>query len=340
MLLFYLLLVVTSVLAKHSSKHKTSSQPPPPPPPRVSTQTIPATTSTTVVVLMSTHTVSPSCYSPEITTTILQSFSITKPTIVFTINKTVEGVYTVPAPHGFEPIEDTLSNVMLTNVNATKLDPNHIDRNDRRRSLQPQAAGQAVRNAEHDTERHTGTSAITLLRTTTTTLICPNYATPHVTSSIWDYIQTSVTTTYTITSYTSTVYEACATNNMIDKFEDTFIVQAFQDSNLNDAARIGHTGRDTDNAYDCCVRALNVTNASGWQWTETGFKAGNCAIYVVTTCAPRHSNGFSLLAANGYRSQMIHGNGPCGRFQDIGMSDGHGDDIPDLDSNDGFYFPP
>lgn len=156
----------------------------------------------------------------------------------------------------------------------------------------------------------------------------PKYTTTKTVSTIengFDYFETTVTTTIpgtsTLLSTTTTVYQACATNNFADSIALPDGTHPTIDGISSNATNFKYNGPipDTPTAYDCCVKALygddSRTTAA---WLFQPFNS-ECYYYtddISVVCEETTEQADKLTAYYGDTQTSpgaVFGNGLCGK---------------------------
>ncbi|KAJ9663870.1 hypothetical protein H2198_000630 [Neophaeococcomyces mojaviensis] len=161
---------------------------------------------------------------------------------------------------------------------------------------------------------------VTSTATSTSTITSVSTSTNIVTASI------TVTSTVSVTTSTTTVYAACASNNVVGSYQGGGLVGwGFTTQNFN----AGLSTYNADSPVDCCV--LAATNSGSWFYNfypTVPVGAGNCDIIIASTCpvpttATVDANGATTSGhATVYYDPaatpsafQVSGNGPCGVVQ-------------------------
>ncbi|KAF2486891.1 hypothetical protein BDY17DRAFT_292309 [Neohortaea acidophila] len=113
---------------------------------------------------------------------------------------------------------------------------------------------------------------------------------------------------------TTTVYAACASNNLADAFGGAPITAIFPNGGASDTENT----IEADSAYDCCVLAITTPNSAFFQYTPAAAgAAGSCGVYVLdasTTCAGQDTSLYDVVSDPG-DAQITVGNSYCGNIQ-------------------------
>nr|POE54420.1 hypothetical protein CFP56_41359 [Quercus suber] len=121
--------------------------------------------------------------------------------------------------------------------------------------------------------------------------------------------------TTTLTS-TSTVYAACATNNIADFYLGQPISSIGFTVPLDEDTMTGVLQTNTTGAYDCCVASFTLPPNRSQAYIFTGSAAGNCYILYASSndvCANGQASA-SFTTFQSASGTYAVGNGYCGEF--------------------------
>ncbi|KAL8937391.1 MAG: hypothetical protein Q9216_004444 [Gyalolechia sp. 2 TL-2023] len=224
-----------------------------------------------------------------------------KPTVTITSTVTSE-VLTVPTSPGFTPI--------LSETYSVSLHPN------RRRQLP--SPGPDAMAVSLDPQRQVVTSANKLPQS----MICEPAATSS--SSLLSVptncpALSTVTTTTTAVAASSTIYNACASNNLVNQGFGKGAGHGINELTFRNVT--WNTGLDVTTAYDCCVACQMLGCAyGGFLINRRNPSDPFCGLYFQDVCEPKEWLGNTFL----YKPDFLGAlqpelgftvfNGPCGQI--------------------------
>ncbi|KAF2479370.1 hypothetical protein BDY17DRAFT_348932 [Neohortaea acidophila] len=286
---------------------------------------VPTTTRTSytpcTVTATITHTVTSSAKSTVTSTSITTS--------------TLETVSTVTAPAYFSPVDDTVPGANdgptptpTTAVTTVAVSP--VAKRDHHAKHKHHAKGRAHQSGPFGGRYATACECVswepsprcsTVTQTTTSTVVKTSKHLP----------TTTVTKTHVTTSYTSTAYAACASNNIANQ-APVAGAPCYFDGFAGDSSLVGiDESTVIATAYDCCVYAVTDPHGTiAWGFSSDPYSPSGAVCLVITlgltnaVCTNQTANPVTVecepagdIFSNGNGAIVTVGNGYCGEVNSV-----------------------